>query len=115
MALQETDAERKEALLDIAASSFEQAIALEPQNSLAMQAQAEFYRLTDQAEKAEQVLTKSQDPKLLWSHYFRAGRFEDAKRVLKQLYQNNPRDISVVRPLVLLSQRTLDRQGGCRM
>jgi tetratricopeptide (TPR) repeat protein len=111
MALQEHVQQRKEALFDIAESSFSQALDLDPQNRAALEAKAEFFRVTDQGAKAEQLLEQSKDLKLLWAHYFRGGRFDRAKHVLEQLYKSDMRDSSVVRGLLLVAQRTADKEA----
>lgn len=111
MALNEVTMERKEAFFAIAESSFEQAMAIEPQNRAMLASYAEYYRLIGQQKKAEQLLERSQDDRLLWRHYFRAGRFEDAKGVLQQLYRSDPKDANVVRPLLLIAQKTADKQA----
>ena len=46
VALREVNAERKKALFDIAASSLEQARALDPKNKAVLSAYAKYYRLT---------------------------------------------------------------------
>ncbi|MHC4645344.1 MAG: tetratricopeptide repeat protein [Planctomycetota bacterium] len=106
--LEEPDAERRKALLDIAASSFDRARTLDPEDPAALQAQAEYYRLTDQKEKAEQLLKQSQQPDLLWTHYVRSGNLEKARKVLEQLYQSRPEDTGVVKGLLLVAERAGD-------
>ncbi len=111
LALREADAERKTFLLDTAGSAFEQARAYEPQNKEVLEAQAEYYRLIDRGEEAEELLVQSQDKELLWSYYFRSGRFEDAKGVLEQLYQSEPNNGGVVKGLLLVAERTGDKEA----
>jgi len=111
MAVKETNTDKKEALFAIAASSFEEAQAFDPQNKAVLQARAVYYRATDQREKAEELLAQSQDKKLLWVHYFRAGRFEDARNVLEQLYQTDSNDISVVKGLLFIAEKTTDTEA----
>ena len=111
MALGEKNAERKQALFGIAASSFEKARAMEPQNKTVLENYVEYYRLTGQTEKAEELLAQSQDHKLLWRHYFRSGRFEDAKGVLEQSYQSEPKDSNTVKGLLLVAEKTADMEA----
>jgi len=96
MALEETDTEHKEALFAIAASSFEQAIAIDPKDKVAIGAQAEYYRLIGQEVKGKELLIESQERKLLWRYYFRSGRFQDAGGVLEQLYKAGAKDSDTV-------------------
>ena len=84
MVFREYNAERREALLAIAASSFEQAMAINPQDKTLLTNFAEYYRLTGQEEKAEQLLAQSENQRLMWAHYYRAGKVADAKEVLEK-------------------------------
>ena len=111
MALDEADPVRKEALLDIAASSFEEARAIEPQSKVALEAQAEYYRLIGEPEKASKLLAEPEDKRLLWRHYFRAGQFEKAKTVCEQLYQSELKDSNVVKGLLLIAERMADEEA----
>jgi len=111
MALREEGGERKQALFAIVASAFEKARAMEPQNRAVLDNYAEYYRLIGQTEKAEELLAQSQDQKLLWRHYFRSGRFEDAKGVLEQLYQSESKDSNAVKGLLLVAEKTADMEA----
>jgi tetratricopeptide (TPR) repeat protein len=111
IAVKETNADKKEALFAIAASSFEEAQALEPQNKAALEARAAYYRITGQEEKAEELLAQSRDEKLLWVHYFRTGKFENAKRLLEQLYQTGSKDAGVVKGLLLIAEKAADTEA----
>jgi tetratricopeptide (TPR) repeat protein len=108
MGIREINAERKKALLAIADSSFEQAQAMAPEDRAVTEARAEFLRRIGQQEKAEKLLM--QDKKLLWGHYFRLGRYEDAKLLLQQLYKDSPKDSNVVKGLFLIAERQADKE-----
>jgi tetratricopeptide (TPR) repeat protein len=107
----EEDARQKDAYIAIAASAFEQALAMEPQNKDVLNAYAEYYRLIGQDDKAEQLLTQSQDEKLLWNYYIRAGQFKQAKELLEQLYQADPKNSDIVKGLLLVADGTADEEG----
>ena len=109
MGIRETNAERKDALLAIADSSFEQAQAMAPEDRAVVEARAEFYRRIGQPEKAKQL--SMQDTKLLWSHYFRIGQYEDAKLLLQQLYKDSPKDSHTVKGLFLVAERQADEEA----
>jgi len=111
MAFAETDVKSRKALFDIADSSFEQAREINPHDKTMLSTYAEYSRLRGQDEKAERLLLESEDQKVLWMHYFRAGRFEDAKKVLDQLYQSELRDSNVVKGLLLIAERTTDGEA----
>ena len=112
IAFQQTNMERRNALLAIAASSFEQAKAIDPQNRFMLNSYAQYYRRIGQEEKAEQLLTQSQDRRLLWNHYLQSGRLDEAKRILEQLYQDEPKDSGLLRGLLLVTERTGDREAA---
>ena len=109
LAIDSTDEQRKQALFGMAASALEQAKSYDPQNPAVLTAYAEYYRLTGQEDKAEQMLTK--ESQLLWRHYIRAGRFEDARKVLEQSYETNPKDINTIKGLLFLAERAGDRKA----
>jgi len=111
MALKEQDSKNKEKLLEIAASSLEQANKIDPRDRLVLDSYAEYYRATGQEEKAKQLLVESQNQDLLWRHYFQLGQFEDAKTVLLNLYKQQSTNIDVVKGLLLVAERTGDREA----
>jgi len=111
MGLAETDEAKRKALLDMAEAAFEQARQLGPQNKAALAALAEYYRQTGQEEKARQLLAASSQKDLLWAHYYRIGEFGKAKEVLQKLYDENPKDESVVRGLLLIADKTGDSES----
>ncbi|UCC22828.1 MAG: tetratricopeptide repeat protein [Planctomycetota bacterium] len=106
------DEERKEALFAIAASAFEQARAIDPSDKTMLGYYSEYYRVRGEDEKAEQLLVEAQDQSLLWQHHFRSGRFEDARAVLEQLYQTDAKDAGVVRGLLLVAEKTSDKEAS---
>jgi tetratricopeptide (TPR) repeat protein len=112
MALGEKDEKQKKALFDVAVSAYEQARAIDPQNQAVLNSYAEYYRLTGQEKKAEELLVESQDRILLWLHYFRAGRFKNAEDVLQQLYKTDAKDPNVLRGLLLTAEKTADKEAA---
>lgn len=111
VALAETDQKRKEALFAVAESSFEQARKIDPRNKTVLYSYAEYYRDRGQDEKAEQLLKGADDQKLLWNHYYQSGQFEDANKVLQQLYSTTPKDVNVVKGLVLVAEKNGDKEA----
>ncbi len=112
MALREVNAERKEFLFSIAASSFEQAKAYEPQNKDVLNSYAEYYRLSGHPDMAEKLLAQSQDKKLLYSHYLRTSQFAKARRIMEELYRSDPKDIDAVKGLLLVAEASADREAA---
>jgi len=105
------DVERREALFAIAASSFEQASKIDPNDKLMLINYAGYLRASGREEKAKQLLQESEDQRLLWAHYFQGGQFEDAERVLEQLYQTEQADSSTVKGLLLVAEKTADEEA----
>jgi tetratricopeptide (TPR) repeat protein len=112
IALQATNAERKQVLFDMAAASFELAKEIDPYDKDMLYNYAEYYRIRGENEKAEQLLLEAEDQKLLWQHHFRSGHLEHAKIVLEQMYQADTNDAGVVRGLLLVAEKTVDRQSA---
>ncbi len=111
MALRETDSKRKQFLFDKASSAFEKAHAYDPNNKLVLDNYAEYFRVTNQNQKAEELLVKSKDKRLLWIHYFRDGKFEEAKKILNDLYEADSKDPYTIRGLVLLAEQDANQQA----
>ncbi len=114
IAMDETNTEQKQALLDIATSAFEQAHSMDPGSKRVLQSYARFYRRIGEPEKAEQLLAKAQDKKLMWKNYISTSQFEKAGEILQQLYQAEPNDIDTVKGLLVLAERTGDKEGVMR-
>jgi len=49
---------------------------------------------------------------LLWSHYLQQSQFEQAKKILEQLYESNKKDINVIKGLLLIASNTLDKEAA---
>jgi tetratricopeptide (TPR) repeat protein len=114
LGLDSTDAQRRQALLAMAASALDQAKSYDPQNPAVLASYAEFYRQTGQEEKAEQLLKGTKESLLLWQHYIKAGRYDDARKVLEQSYQANPKNISTLQGLLFLAERAGDKTAAIK-
>lgn len=111
MATSDKNAERREALSAMAASAFEQARGIDPENKLMLMYYAEYLQATGRAEEASQLLRESDDQRLLWAHYLQAGEIEDAKKILEQSYQTGEKDISTVKGLLLVAEKEGDEKA----
>ncbi|MHC4221463.1 MAG: tetratricopeptide repeat protein, partial [Planctomycetota bacterium] len=111
LAVDDTDASRKEALFNIAKSAFEQADRIDPQDKQMLLNYADYYRARGQEQLAKQLLIESEDKKLLWEHYFRSGKYSDAQSVLEQLYQADAKDPDVLRGFILVADKTTDAEA----
>jgi len=111
MAAKETDPGRKETLYDIAASSFEKGRKINPESKSAIREYAGYYRATGQDKKAEQLLTETNSPGLLWRHYVQTGQFSKSKEVLEQLYQSDANNIDAIKGFLIIAERTNDKEA----
>lgn len=111
IAVKEADEARKRAYLTIAERAFEQAKAIDPSNEFMLESYAEYYRATGQDDKARQLLVESDDSRLLWRHYYRVGRYDEARRLLEQLYNDRGNRSDALKGLVLIAQARSDKAG----
>ncbi len=111
IAVRQTDQARKGAFLTIAETAFEQARQMAPNSELMLQSYAEYYRVTDRPEEAAQLLVDSNDDRLLWRHYYRTGRYDEAKALLENLHDDPASRNDALKGLVLVAEATKDRAG----
>ena len=111
MALDESDKDRKETLFQLAGSSLEQARQMKPHDRSVLETYADYYRALGLNDKAEELLSQANDQGLLWRHHFHLGQFEEAQKVLQQMYESQPKDSDAVRGLFLVSERTADSES----
>lgn len=109
IAAKEEDATRKQTLFSIAETAFEQAKAMDAKNRLLLESYAEYYRVTDQGDKARALLAESEDGRLLWRHYYRVGRYDQARKLLTELYNDGTSKADALKGLVLVAQTTGDK------
>ena len=114
VAAEQADEGRKQALLAVAGSAFEQARQMNPSDRRMLYHYGEYLRTTGQGEKAKELLRESQDQKLLWDHYFQAGQYDDARKVLEQLYESGAIDSGVLRGLLRVAEKTSDREAASK-
>jgi tetratricopeptide (TPR) repeat protein len=110
-AVKETDSQSKEALFAIASSAFEQAKKMNPNDKRMLYYYAQYFRARGQDEEATKLLAESQEKTLLWNHYYQAGQYEDARRVLEQLYKSGTKDSGVFKGLLLVAEKTSDKEA----
>jgi len=111
VAVKEADPKSRDALLAIAGTAFEWARKTDPKDKRMLYYYAEYFRLRGQGDEARKLLEEAQDEKLLWDHYFQAGQYEQAGRVLEQLYQRGTKDSGILRGLLMVAERTSDRDA----
>ena len=107
MAQTEREAAKKTGLIELSGKAYSQALEVEPTNESAKAAYAEYLRLTQQGEKAENLLRG--DKHLLWRYYLQNGQFDKAETLLTELHQADAKDVNVLRGLVMTAESTGNR------
>ena len=110
-AVKDSNPESKKALFDVAGEVFKQAKEMNPSDKRMLYYYAEYFRARGQGEEAIKLLAESQEENLLWDHYYQAGQYEDARRVLEQLYKSGTKDIGVFKGLLLVAEQTSDKEA----
>ncbi|MGD0571499.1 MAG: tetratricopeptide repeat protein [Sedimentisphaerales bacterium] len=114
LGLDNTDPQRRQSLFAMASSALEQAKSYDPQSPVVLESYAEYYRETGQPEKAEQLLKETKESKLLWQHYIKTGRYDDARKSLEQSYQTNPKDVNVLEGLLFIAETVGDKAAAAK-
>jgi len=108
----EQDAERKQALYDLAGSAFEQGLSMEGTDAEVQRLQglyAEYLRVTGKQQQAEAVFQNQ--PRLMWQFYLRNNQHAKAREILLKLYEENSKDPVVLRGLALVAQAQGDNEA----
>ena len=98
----EWDTAKKSGLVKLAASAYQQAIQLEPENETTQQVYADFLLRSGKGQEAIELLKDDQN--LLWKYYLRNSQFQQAKEILNGLHKKDPKDTLILRGLVLASE-----------
>jgi len=106
IASKETDEARKRAIFAVAESAFQQARKMEPGNPPMLESYAEYYRARGEDDKATQLLAESRDSRLLWRHYFRTGRLDEAVKLLQKMYGEPANRVDALKGLILIAEET---------
>jgi len=112
LAIEQTDAQRKEALFSVAESSYEEARKIDPGDKQVFYYYSEHLRARGMDDKAKKIMEEAKDERLLWDYYFQRGQYGDAKMVLEQLHKSNPKDISALKGLLLVAEKTSDQEAA---
>lgn len=114
IALKEKSAKKKEAFFSMAETAFEQARKLDPANQAVLEAYADYFRTRGQNDRAGQLLAESKDNRLLWRHYFRVGKYAEAKTLLEQMCRQADSKVEALKGLAVVAEATSDRAGTQR-
>ena len=107
----EKNPSRQQALFEMTESAYEQARQIEPLNQTVLYSYAEYLDRRGQKERAKKLIGESNDPKLIWSHYYQSGQIDKAKEVLDKLYNESPKDVDVVKGELLIAENLSDVEG----
>ncbi|MHC4227712.1 MAG: tetratricopeptide repeat protein [Planctomycetota bacterium] len=110
-AANETNQASGEALYAVADSAFEQARQIDPSDRRMLYRYAEYLRAQGRGEEAKKLLQESQDEQLLWDHYYQAGQYADARRVLERLYKSGTKDGTVLRGLMFVAEKLFEKEA----
>ena len=99
----------RNAMLEIAESSINQALELEPDNDAATRIYVNLLQIKGELDKAEELIKDKKD--LLWRFYLQNGKYENAKEILLQIYDGGDRIADTLVGLLTVSQRLRETEG----
>jgi len=109
MAVRKINKAEKQICFDIAEPAFKKAYEMSPQDNGVVDSYCEFLRLTGKHGEAMKILEDNGD--LLWVFHLRDGKFEEAKTILNELNQADPKNVKVLRGLMRACKGTSDKEG----
>ena len=109
MSRNESNDKRKASFLEMAGLAYKKAFALEPDNENVQHRYSEFLRLIDRKDEVETIFAGNDD--VLWQFYMRDGRYEKASQVLTKLYEQDSKDLVILRGLASVARLTGDKDG----
>jgi tetratricopeptide (TPR) repeat protein len=89
---------KKSGLIELAKKAYQQALEMDPDNETVQQLYADF--LPD----AEALDLLKDDDNLVWRYYLRRSQFDEALKILNELHEKNPDDVTVIRGLALTAE-----------
>ena len=103
MATKEVTPNKSKVLLDIAGDAYAKAYQLDPTDEKLLESYSEYYRLTDQSEKAQALFESNEE--MLWKYNLRDGQNEKAKELLMQLRASDPENTTYLVGLITACQK----------
>ncbi|MEN6578778.1 MAG: tetratricopeptide repeat protein [Phycisphaerales bacterium] len=110
-AQKERDEHKRKAFFLVAETAFEQAKQMDPRDEFMLESYAAYFRVQGQNDRARQLLIESNDSRLLWRYYLRVRDFDQARRLLAELYAQDGTRIDALKGLLLVAEETGDKQG----
>lgn len=99
----------RDAMLEIAEAALKQALELDPSNQNSMRLYTELLQVTDRQAEAESIAEK--DPQLLWKYYIQNGKYEDAQKLLEDLYKQDTQNEEILSGLLLVAEKTSNQEA----
>jgi tetratricopeptide (TPR) repeat protein len=106
------DENEKQALMEIASKSYEEALRLDPSDNAVLVSYARFCRATGRPNEAERIINESQNENLQWRYYYEIGQYEKAKEIMERIYATEPENELLLRGLLGIAQMTLDQNNA---
>ncbi len=104
MGIKETNKSKKQGLLSIAESSLNKAMSLSPDDAGIRQKYSKYLRATGQQNKIAEMF--GDDKSTLWRFYLNDGQYDKAKEILDELHSSTPKDIVILKGLILVAEST---------
>jgi len=114
VARDETDEKNRLVIFAIAESAFSDAMKMKPGHKYMLHLYTQYLRAMGRDKEVEQVLKKADEKELLWNHYYQRGQYEDAKKILEQLYKDDPVNTGVLKGLLMVAEKMTDANDAVR-
>jgi len=108
VAREQTDQKRRDFFFRVAGSAIDAAEKTRPNDRYMLHLKTEYLRAIGKDTEAVAVLEQAKEDDLLWNHYYRRGEYEEARKVLERMYAKEPNNTSVVKGLLIVSEKLKD-------
>ncbi|MFI4911425.1 MAG: tetratricopeptide repeat protein [Sedimentisphaeraceae bacterium JB056] len=102
------DSPKKQAMYRIADDAYKNAMAISPGDPEVLDAYADFFRISGQGEKITELIGNNKE--ILWKSYYRRSKFAQAKEILDELYNEDPKSIDILKGLIGTSLKLFRNQ-----
>ena len=99
----------REGLLETAGSAYAKAFEMDPDNKTVANRYAKYLQFIGEHEKAQSLYKDNKGE--LWRFYLRNGQYDKAHDILQELYTSDPKELSIVKGLLLIAEKTRDTEG----
>ncbi len=92
---------KKQAMYRLADDAYKNALAIAPGDPEVLDAYADFFRISGQEQKIVELIGDNKE--ILWKSYYRSSKFDQAKTILSELYQQTPQSSEILKGLIGVS------------